>query len=95
MGSRHVLIAVANIYDTANEHSMLGVSFFVASEKVKGNLLVGVPKSVYTGNGILDVARDQLRLFAGSLADATVSFAMTEDQIRRSRKDYQPDPLRR
>ena len=95
MGKPHVVIAVANIYDTAREYDTLRVSFFVSSATVKGNLIVEVPKGIYDANGILDIARDKLRYFAGSLADATVSFALTDSQISRLRKDYQPDPLRR
>ena len=58
---------------------------------VKGRLLVPVDCGSFTGANILKVARNQLRLFSGALADTTATYALTEQQIFKLRSDYQPD----
>ncbi|ACL58356.1 hypothetical protein [Methylobacterium nodulans] len=70
------------------------VSFCVSGHDVTGRLVVPVPHGVLCGENILKVARNRL-LFAGSLADATAAYALTDEQVLKLRKDFQPDPLLR
>ncbi len=86
--SQHALQALAT-----PEH--WDVKFAVFGRGITGTVIVPVAYGLYSGENILKVARNDLRIFSGSLADATAPYALTPDQVTRLRKDYQPDPLLR
>ena len=96
MNSRHVLIGVNNVYSAKTEEGgCWTISFHVAANGIQGSLLVPVDRGAFDGLNTLKVARNRLRIFSGMLADATVPFALTENELSKLRLDYQPDPLRR
>ncbi|KMO20900.1 hypothetical protein [Methylobacterium platani] len=89
-------------FGVANMHCRLSatpehwdVKFAVFGRGITGTVIVPVAYGLYSGENILKVARNDLRIFSGSLADATAPYALTPDQVTRLRKDYQPDPLLR
>jgi hypothetical protein len=86
------VVAVTNVHRLdPTGPAAWGVSFYVAAYGVKGRLLVPVDCGPFTGANILKVARNQLRLFSGALADTTATYALTEQQIVKLRRDYQPN----
>ncbi|MGY2049217.1 hypothetical protein [Methylobacterium sp. JK268] len=93
---RSASVGVANMHcRPSGAPEYWDVTFALFGEDVSGRLVVPVPYGVYGGENILRVARNRLRIFSGALADVTAAYALTEDQIQRLRKDYQPDPLLR
>src|SRR3712207_5623102 len=57
------------------------VSFYVSAQGARGQLSVPVEYGVFVGENNLKVARNRLRIFSGTLADSTTSYALTDDQI--------------
>jgi hypothetical protein len=91
-----VSFGVANMHcRTSGRPEYWDVDFAVFGRGMHGHVIVPVPCGVYSGENILKVARNSLRVFSGYLADATTTYALTDDQIVRLRRDYQPDPLLR
>lgn len=91
-----VSFGVANMHcRTSARPEYWDVDFVVFGRGMRGHIIVPVPCGVYSGETILKVARNSLRVFCGHLADATTAYALTDEQILRLRRDYQPDPLLR
>ena len=90
------LVAISNILRPKPDGpAFWTVSFYVSAYDVKGQLSVPVEYGPFIGENIPKVARNRLRLFAGTLADTTTSYALTDDQVMKLRKDYQPDSFLR
>ena len=90
------LIAVTDVRRPAPDGpAFWAVSFYVSANGTKGHLSVPVEYGAFIGESILKVARNRLRLFAGTLADSTTSYALTDDQVLKLRKNYEPDPFLR
>jgi hypothetical protein len=88
------LVAVTDIRRPAPDGpAYWTVSFYVSVHGVKGHLSVPVEYGAFVGENILKVARNRFRLFAGTVADSTARYALTDDQLLKLRKSYEPDPF--
>ena len=96
MGGPSAFVAVGNVWRShPGETDTWLVEFVVGMGTSKGKLTVVVERGPYVGENMLKVARNRLRIFCAALADATTIHALTDDQIRKLRVDYEPDALKR
>ena len=97
MGRVPAFVGITNVYPPkqGDETPSWVVAFYVSAYGVKGRVSVPMPVGVHQGENIVKVARNRLRLFAGAIADATTSYALTDQEVVRLRADYEPDVMRR